>query len=110
MSSLNGIQPRNRNEKRILNKINRIRKILNLKPLSKILKGNMGSINSCPIAKSIHYGSHDIDVCVDGDSIIVDPINMTEGEEELYSEEVPQYIEEWITKFDNGNIPELIEK
>lgn len=110
MPSLKGLKPRNRDERRLLNKINKIRTILKLKPLSRILKGNTEDPTSCPIANSISHGFKNyVEVEVDDQSIFVDT-DPHDINNYFYSEETPQYVRNWIDKFDKGEIPQLIDK
>lgn len=65
-------------------------------PLAELPKGMCGSIFRCPIANAL-------DATVDGQQVIYDYTGELEGVD------LPEYVHDFVNRFDGGEHPELIE-
>ena len=92
---------------RVLNYCNNIRKSLGKKPVMSLKKGKQNSYENCPLAKTISN--------VSVGTLIKHPlykhryIKIKEEERDKVIV-VPQYINDFIRKFDKGLYPELIQR
>ena len=98
---------------KVLKFVNRTRKALGYKPLSRLPKGETYSVDYCPLARALK--SEDV-----GDLYITIPSAKAEEVKKIFRTSIysnfedlteirtPRILADFIKKFDRGNYPELI--